>query len=94
MTIEYLTLALVAARNRNFKKLDLGRREEPEPLALRKSLPCRHRFLLSDHNPRPLTTLAQQHVELGAAYCDGATIRQRHCSARGIDRHDQIALRD
>jgi hypothetical protein len=35
MTIEYLTLALVAARGRNFKKLDLGRREEPEP-----PLPC------------------------------------------------------
>jgi hypothetical protein len=38
------------------------------------SQPRRHRRLLSDDDPRPLATLAQQHVELGAAHGDGAPV--------------------
>jgi Tripartite tricarboxylate transporter family receptor len=57
------------------------------------SSPRRHRRLLSDDDPRPLATLAQQRVELGAAHCDGATIRQGHCSARRLHGHDQVVFR-
>jgi hypothetical protein len=34
----------------------------------------RHRRLLSDNHPRPPPTLAQQRVELSAAYGDGAAV--------------------
>ena len=57
------------------------------------SPPCRHRRLLSDHNPCPLATLAQQRVELGATDGDGATILQEYCATLRIHGRDQVALR-
>jgi hypothetical protein len=57
------------------------------------SSPWRHRHLLSDHNPRPLATFAQQRVELGAAHGDGAAVGQGHRAAGGIHRCDQGAFR-
>jgi hypothetical protein len=49
--------------------------------------------LLSDQNPRPLAAIAQERVELGAAYCDGTTIEQGYRAARRLDGCDQVALR-
>jgi hypothetical protein len=44
--------------------------------------------------PRPLATLAQQRVELGATNGDGAAVWQRHDAARRIHGRDQVAFRD
>jgi hypothetical protein len=49
--------------------------------------------LLSDDDPRPLATFAQQPVELGAAYCDGLPVGQGRRAAGSIDRRDQVAFR-
>jgi hypothetical protein len=45
--------------------------------------------LLSDDDPRPLTTLAQQRVELGTAYCDGAAVGE---PARPDDQKRKLEL--
>jgi hypothetical protein len=57
------------------------------------SPPRRHWRFLSDDNPRPLTTLAQQRVELGATNGDGATIWQGYRAALRLDGCDQVAFR-
>ncbi|HEY2227131.1 MAG TPA: hypothetical protein VGI22_05190 [Xanthobacteraceae bacterium] len=51
------------------------------------SSPRRH--LLSDNHPRPLATLAQHCVELGATQGDGATIGEGQGTARRFDRGHQ-----
>jgi hypothetical protein len=43
-----------------------------EPNVFAQSPPRRHRRLLSDDDPSPLATLAQQGVELGATHGDGS----------------------
>jgi hypothetical protein len=57
------------------------------------SSPRRHWRFLSDDNPSLLATLAQQRVELGAAYCDGAAIGQGRGAACRIHRLDQVVFR-
>jgi hypothetical protein len=58
------------------------------------SSPRRHRRFLSDNDPCPLATLAQQRVELGAAHGDDATVGERHGTARRIRGGYQLAFRD
>jgi hypothetical protein len=42
--------------------------------------------MLSDNHPCPLATLAQQRVELSAAYRDGATVGKGHRATGRFDR--------
>jgi len=49
--------------------------------------------LLSDDDPRPLATLAQQRVELGATHGDGAAVGQGRGAALRIYGRDQVAFR-
>jgi hypothetical protein len=41
--------------------------------------------LLSDNHPRPVATLAQQRVELSAAYADSATVGEGSTPAARLD---------
>jgi hypothetical protein len=63
------------------------------PNVLAQSPPRRHWRLLSDDDPRSLSTLAHQRVELGAAHGDGAAVGERHGAARRIHGRDQVAFR-
>jgi hypothetical protein len=64
-----------------------------KPNLFAQSSPRGHWDLLSDDDPRPLATLAQQRVELGAAYGDSAAIGERHGTARRIHGGYQLAFR-
>jgi hypothetical protein len=56
--------------------------------------PRRHWHLLSNEDPSPLTTLAQQRVKLRPADSDGTTIGQQYRPAGRFDGGHKVAFRD